>query len=376
MRRRPSRSRLARRGPSERNPQRYRAGASRSRAIVVASNGCATAPILRGPYRRPREGREGRRRGPARRKCAPREARAFAAEPPSLRHHRARPGRADQTRRRHLVVAEPKRAPPPLRALRPATSARTMWSWSRKKGIATADGILDSFDQCPDNPETYNGYEDLDGCPDDPDTDKDGNHRLQGCLHDGARGHRRLPGPRRLPRARQRSRRRPRLRGQVPAPAGRSDGFQDEGRLPRQRQTTTTPSPTSTTSARTPPVNRAARVLAAPASSRSARRRSGSPSRFQFDFDKATIKPVSFPILDGRARMPSATIRTSRSRSRATRTTRQRELQNQKLSQSRADSVRAYLVFRTAIDVGRLTLEGLRHVAAARAEQHRGRTAH
>ena len=29
------------------------------------------------------------------------------------------------------------------------------------------DGIRDDLDKCPDEPETYNGYQDADGCPDD-----------------------------------------------------------------------------------------------------------------------------------------------------------------------------------------------------------------
>jgi len=35
------------------------------------------------------------------------------------------------------------------------------------------DGLVDSVDKCPDNPENYNGVEDSDGCPEDPDTDGD-----------------------------------------------------------------------------------------------------------------------------------------------------------------------------------------------------------
>jgi outer membrane protein OmpA-like peptidoglycan-associated protein len=35
------------------------------------------------------------------------------------------------------------------------------------------DGIADSVDKCPDDPENYNGFEDNDGCPEDPDTDGD-----------------------------------------------------------------------------------------------------------------------------------------------------------------------------------------------------------
>ena len=43
-----------------------------------------------------------------------------------------------------------------------------------KPGDRDGDGYLDPEDQCPDEPETWNGYKDEDGCPDDPDTDGDG----------------------------------------------------------------------------------------------------------------------------------------------------------------------------------------------------------
>jgi outer membrane protein OmpA-like peptidoglycan-associated protein len=36
------------------------------------------------------------------------------------------------------------------------------------------DGYPDNVDKCPNDPETYNGFQDEDGCPDDPDTDGDG----------------------------------------------------------------------------------------------------------------------------------------------------------------------------------------------------------
>ena len=41
-------------------------------------------------------------------------------------------------------------------------------------GDRDGDGYLDPEDQCPEKPETFNGWDDLDGCPDDPDTDGDG----------------------------------------------------------------------------------------------------------------------------------------------------------------------------------------------------------
>ena len=41
-------------------------------------------------------------------------------------------------------------------------------------GDRDGDGLIDTLDKCPDEPENYNGYLDGDGCPDDPDTDLDG----------------------------------------------------------------------------------------------------------------------------------------------------------------------------------------------------------
>jgi outer membrane protein OmpA-like peptidoglycan-associated protein len=43
-----------------------------------------------------------------------------------------------------------------------------------KPGDKDGDGYLDPEDKCPDDPETWNNFEDEDGCPDDPDTDGDG----------------------------------------------------------------------------------------------------------------------------------------------------------------------------------------------------------
>jgi len=40
-------------------------------------------------------------------------------------------------------------------------------------GDRDGDGIADSRDLCPDEPEDFDGFEDTDGCP-DPDNDKDG----------------------------------------------------------------------------------------------------------------------------------------------------------------------------------------------------------
>jgi outer membrane protein OmpA-like peptidoglycan-associated protein len=43
-----------------------------------------------------------------------------------------------------------------------------------KPGDRDGDGLADNVDKCPDEPETYNGFQDEDGCPDEADTDSDG----------------------------------------------------------------------------------------------------------------------------------------------------------------------------------------------------------
>jgi len=65
----------------------------------------------------------------------------------------------------HLMVAEPNAHA--AVALSPAGQCAYV-------GDRDGDGIVDSLDKCPDNPENYNGFQDEDGCPDDPDTDLDG----------------------------------------------------------------------------------------------------------------------------------------------------------------------------------------------------------
>jgi len=42
-----------------------------------------------------------------------------------------------------------------------------------KPGDKDGDGYVDNQDTCPEQPENYNGYQDSDGCPDDPDSDGD-----------------------------------------------------------------------------------------------------------------------------------------------------------------------------------------------------------
>ncbi len=48
-----------------------------------------------------------------------------------------------------------------------------LFGYTPQEGDRDGDGILDSDDECPDDPEDFDGFQDGDGCP-DPDNDKDG----------------------------------------------------------------------------------------------------------------------------------------------------------------------------------------------------------
>jgi outer membrane protein OmpA-like peptidoglycan-associated protein len=70
----------------------------------------------------------------------------------------------------HLDIAEPNahaalaESPPEKCAERPIVET---------PGDRDGDGFPDTDDACPDDPETWNGFDDNDGCSDDPDTDGD-----------------------------------------------------------------------------------------------------------------------------------------------------------------------------------------------------------
>jgi len=67
----------------------------------------------------------------------------------------------------HLAIAEPNAKAALM--LSPADRCA-----ERRDGDRDGDGYLDREDRCPDAAEVWNGVDDGDGCPDDPDTDSDG----------------------------------------------------------------------------------------------------------------------------------------------------------------------------------------------------------
>jgi OOP family OmpA-OmpF porin len=203
------------------------------------------------------------------------------------------------------------------------------------------DGILDRDDKCPMEPEDRDQFEDSDGCPED-DNDKDG------------------------------------LADQVdkcPDEAEDKDGFQDDDGCPDfdndGDKVTDWPEP------RDKCPNQPAPGTV-----------DGCPQKYQlivvtpdrielkqtiyFDFRKAKIKPVSFPLLDEVAQAlkdnPSIKVRVEGHTD-----SRGRDRTNLKLSQKRAESVRRYLVSR-GIGAARLDARGFGEtvpIADNRTEQGR-----
>ena len=231
-------------------------------------------------------------------KCAPRELALARGRTCASRDDGARPG-ADGGRRGPDCDRGAERD----RRLR-QHGRRAMHRRSAPWRPATATAFRTAVDKCPDERETYNGFEDEDGCPDDPDTDGErmSPTRTTSGASSEPRRHRRATWTR--------------------TAARRPDN--DARRHPRTPTTSAPRSPKTRTAGRTTtaaPIqdNDADAVLdvddfcpntPGPADGE----RPGCPKKntlvvvtareiritqqIQFDFNKATIKQVSFPILD------------------------------------------------------------------------------
>jgi OOP family OmpA-OmpF porin len=188
-------------------------------------------------------------------------------------------------------------------------------------GDRDGDGIKDNVDKCPDSPEDFDGFQDADGCP-DPDNDNDGiPDKTDQCPNDpeDKDGFEDADG--------------------CPDPDNDKDGFLDkDDKCPND-----------------PGV--------AP---------DGCPKKYNlvvvtekkielkqtvyFDFNKSTIKPVSFPLLNEVAQAMTDNPKIKVEIGGHTDSVGDDNF-NLKLSQSRADSVRLYLVKR-GIDYARMTTKG------------------
>ncbi len=238
---------------------------------------------------------------------------------------------------RGVVVADRPEAPPP-------------------PGDRDADGYLDPDDGCPDDPEDFDGYEDADGCPDDQDTDGDGlaDSRDQCVLEpedgDGYLDADGCPEP----------------DNDLDAILDESDrcandpedpdGYQDEDGCPDRDndadgladvndQCPNEPGPRDE--------NGCPRVYQDVEVTREAIR---IHQTIHFEFDRAVIRPVSFPILNTVAQVlrdyPDIAVEVQGHTD-----SRGRDEYNMRLSQERSEAVRQYLI-EQGIGAQRLTARG------------------
>jgi outer membrane protein OmpA-like peptidoglycan-associated protein len=159
---------------------------------------------------------------------------------------------------------------------------------------ADNDGILDSADKCPDKAETKNGFQDDDGCPDElPDQDKDG-------ILDNA--------------------------DKCPSEPETKNGFEDNDGCPDELP------------------------------KKLAKTFSGAIKGIEFDLGKASIKPKSFKVLGVAVKLmkeyPEIKVEVAGHTDNLGETA-----ANKKLSQERAEAVKAYLASQ-GIDAGRVNAVG------------------
>ena len=226
-------------------------------------------------------------------------------------------------------------------------------------GDRDGDGIPDNVDKCPDQPENYNGFEDEDGCPDDPDSDGDGiPDSKDQCIiepedKDGYQDEDGCPDPDNDPDG-------------IPDSADKCPNKPEDStasRTPTAAPTPTTTAtrwPTWTTSARTPQARRAGTGRAArrrTCSSWSRPRRSGSRSKSSSSSTSPSSRGTcrsrsSTQIVQILKDNPKITLEVQGHTDNVGSAT-----YNEKLSQGRADSVRAYLVAH-GIDPARAVSKG------------------
>lgn len=314
---------------------------------AMLTTSCASAPVLRGRIAGLNEVVDKAEQSGAK-KCAPKEL-ALAKSHLEFAATELDQGELSDAER-HLAVAEPNAQA----AL--ALSPRDKCSGAApRQGDRDGDGILDSLDTCPDARENYNGFEDLDGCPDDPDTDQDGiADSRDACMlepedKDGYLDDDGCPEPDNdldgIADA----------KDKCPNQAEDPDGYQDDDGCPDEDNDSDTVADIYDECPNTPGQPSGARP--------------GCPNlvvvtaheiritqQIQFDFNKATIKPVSYPILDAVRDVlttnPKIIIEVQGHTDNAG-----QPAYNQKLSQQRADAVKAYLSSH-GVDASRLVAKG------------------
>jgi outer membrane protein OmpA-like peptidoglycan-associated protein len=313
--------------------------------LVLFVSACAQGPVLRGRIAGlDNVVTQAEKNGAL--KCAPRE---LALAKAHLRFATTDLDQGEQSRAEaHIAIAEPNAhaaldASPPDKC----TDARP--------GDRDGDGIMDDVDKCPDVKETYNGFEDEDGCPDDPDTDGDNvkDSKDQCVLEpedaDGYLDDDGCPEPDND------------LDGIIdakdkcPNQPEDMDGFQDDDGCPDLDNDGDTVVDTLDQCPNTPGSPSGARP-GCPGLVVVTGKEIRITQQIQFDFNKATIKPISYPILnevrDVLRDNPKMTIEVQGHTDNVG-----NGPYNMKLSQDRAASVMNYLVT-NGIESRRLTAKG------------------
>lgn len=290
-------------------------------------------------------------------RCAPRElalAKAHA-EFAATELSQGDPVRAEE----HFAVAEPNaraafRLSPAARC-----APRGVVVDSRPEplpGDRDGDGYRDPDDQCPDDPEDFDGFEDGDGCPDDQDTDGDGvpDSRDQCILEpEDADGYLDVDGCPEIDNDLDR------ILDEADRCANDPedmDGHQDEDGCPDRDNDADGLEDVSDQCPNEPgprDENGCPRVYQDVEVTREAIR---IHQKIHFEFDKAVIRSVSFPILNTVAQVlqdyPDIHVEIQGHTD-----SRGRDEYNMRLSQERAEAVRTYLIER-GIAANRLTARG------------------
>jgi OOP family OmpA-OmpF porin len=223
-------------------------------------------------------------------------------------------------------------------------------------GDRDGDGYLDPQDQCPDQAENFNGYRDEDGCPDSPDTDGDGipdstdhcpvdpedrdNYQDDdGCPEPDIDADGVLNAV-----------------DHCPTDAEDPDGFQDDDGCPDlDNDQDTVPDLTDNCPNEAGPVDNQG---CPPVFQHIQVTQHGVRFHVEFDLDRATLRPSATATLDEVVQFLSqSNNRSLRYEVGGHTDSRGSDRHNDRLSQSRSESVRVYLIAH-GVDAARLTAHG------------------